>query len=434
MDALERKEIIKSNKLIYFNRFRAFFYEWTDMKAYQKIIVSESVVSFIYQSIIMIMAICASVLIYYNNVDYQNPDLNKVYFVKDYFKVYYVFNFIFLIDYLIRWFHADYTYNSISRLKAFLLYPFRFINALDFASFLIIVVLYNIGLNDLIYQIENANDQISVFSSYQQIINNTGYKDIIPIAFVVKILGIHSKIIRHTIISSETKVFSEVIKRRWRILLSSIIIIITFTFLLSFIILKIEQRNYQELNILITDPSYKFKNLGDALWFAMGTITTIAYGDITPISSGGKAFGVLLGVIGVTYYGFLTSLFASGIISIIGDYVRTRDNNRLIAFQTENERLLHEFSEKIKVEIVEELIKTNLLNNNKENEDDIKKIDIDYVENIKKEISKNKSKTRKKLYFSEETFDDRNRASNFNIKIRKPAPIKIKKSNNKKKK
>lgn len=42
----ERKEFIKKNKAIYFNRIRYFFYEWTDMKAYQRMFVPETFFSF----------------------------------------------------------------------------------------------------------------------------------------------------------------------------------------------------------------------------------------------------------------------------------------------------------------------------------------------------------------------------------------------------
>lgn len=413
----ERKEFIRKNKIIYFNRIRYFFYEWTDMKAYQRMLVPETFFSFFYQLFVLMIAFCSVTIIIYNQIELKQANEEHIDFIAKYFEVYYAFNIFFIIDYLIRISYADYTYNSISRLKAFLIAPFRFVNLLDLVSFVAIVIIYNTGLLDFVAKMNETTSYSQKFDYYYQIINNNAYMNVVPCMFLIKILGAHSKIIKNVILSSEVNFFWQIFKRRWRVLLSSFLILVLFTFLLSFIIYRIEQNYYEINHILPGNPLYKLKNFGETLWFSMGTITTIAYGDVTPVSPAGKVFAVILGVIGVTYYGFLTSLFASALISVINEFGKRRDNRRLLEFQNENERLLHEFSEQIKVDIVQELIKNNII----QDPEEIKR--IENLQNQEREALKMKAKRRKKIYFSDDLFDDTKRISVSNVKVRSASNV-----------
>jgi hypothetical protein len=49
------------------------------------------------------------------------------------------------------------------------------------------------------------------------------------------------------------------------------------------------------------------RNLGDALWWAAATVTTVGYGDTIPTTPEGKAVGVLLMIAGITFFGLLTA-------------------------------------------------------------------------------------------------------------------------------
>ena len=114
---------------------------------------------------------------------------------------------------------------------------------------------------------------------------------------------------------------------------------------------------------------------------------------------------------------FLTSLFASALISVINEYGKRRDNRRFLEFQSENERLLHEFSEQIKVDIVQELIKNNVI----QDPEEIKR--IENLQNQEREALKIKAKRRKKIYFSDDLFDDTKRISVSNVKVRSASNV-----------
>ncbi len=48
------------------------------------------------------------------------------------------------------------------------------------------------------------------------------------------------------------------------------------------------------------------------MWFAFPTLTTVGYGDVTPITVGDKIFGALIAVVGIGMVALPTSILASG--------------------------------------------------------------------------------------------------------------------------
>ena len=55
-----------------------------------------------------------------------------------------------------------------------------------------------------------------------------------------------------------------------------------------------------------------FGSIPAAMWWAFATLTTVGYGDVTPITAGGKVFGALITVIGVGMVALPTGILASG--------------------------------------------------------------------------------------------------------------------------
>lgn len=57
-----------------------------------------------------------------------------------------------------------------------------------------------------------------------------------------------------------------------------------------------------------------FRNLFDALWWSVGTFTTIGYGDMVPISLGGKIIAIITMICGPILFGLSAAVLTSGII------------------------------------------------------------------------------------------------------------------------
>ena len=58
-----------------------------------------------------------------------------------------------------------------------------------------------------------------------------------------------------------------------------------------------------------------FGSLGDTLWWAAQTVTTVGYGDVVPMSSWGRVIGVVVMVFGVTAVSLITALVTSAVVA-----------------------------------------------------------------------------------------------------------------------
>lgn len=61
----------------------------------------------------------------------------------------------------------------------------------------------------------------------------------------------------------------------------------------------------------------KFKNIFSALWWAVSTVMTIGYGDIIPITVGGKIMATMLGFIGISLLAVLAGIFSAGFVEVV---------------------------------------------------------------------------------------------------------------------
>jgi voltage-gated potassium channel len=55
-----------------------------------------------------------------------------------------------------------------------------------------------------------------------------------------------------------------------------------------------------------------FGSIPASLWWAFSTLTTVGYGDVIPITVGGKVFGAMISVVGIGMVALPTSILASG--------------------------------------------------------------------------------------------------------------------------
>jgi voltage-gated potassium channel len=53
------------------------------------------------------------------------------------------------------------------------------------------------------------------------------------------------------------------------------------------------------------------KSIGDAIWWAIATVSTVGYGDFLPVTVEGRVVAVILMVMGVVFYSILTANLAA---------------------------------------------------------------------------------------------------------------------------
>lgn len=162
-----------------------------------------------------------------------------------------------IVDYLLRWLTADYI---VGKGKwSFLLYPFTGWAIIDFLAILP-------GLNIL----------------------GQGFK-IFRISRLLRILRLF-KFIRY---SKNIKILGNVIKREKTILLTVLGIAVFYIFISALIMFNAEPHINPETGLAT------FQNFFDALYWATVTLTTVGYGDVTPVTDIGRLISMVSSLFGV---------------------------------------------------------------------------------------------------------------------------------------
>lgn len=162
-----------------------------------------------------------------------------------------------IIDYLLRWFTADFI---VGKGKwSFLLYPFTPWAIIDFCAILP-------GLNIL----------------------GQGFK-VLRISRLLRILRLF-KFVRY---SKNIKVLGNVIRREKRILFTVLGIAVFYIFISALVMFNAEPHINPETG------AKTFENFFDALYWATVTLTTVGYGDVTPVTDIGRLISMLSSLFGV---------------------------------------------------------------------------------------------------------------------------------------
>ncbi|WP_037670726.1 potassium channel family protein [Streptomyces griseus] len=63
-----------------------------------------------------------------------------------------------------------------------------------------------------------------------------------------------------------------------------------------------------------TAPNASIRTFGDSIWFACSTLATVGYGDVVPVTSGGRVVAVALMACGLALLGAVTGSFSSWLL------------------------------------------------------------------------------------------------------------------------
>jgi voltage-gated potassium channel len=84
----------------------------------------------------------------------------------------------------------------------------------------------------------------------------------------------------------------------------------------------------------------EFQTIGKGLWFALQTVTTVGYGDVTPARSSGRFIGAVIMLSGIGFLAVITaSVTATLIESSRRRYVAQSDADQAKRLKEINERL-----------------------------------------------------------------------------------------------
>ena len=163
----------------------------------------------------------------------------------------------FIIDYVLRWITADFRLGKGA--LSFLIYPFTFWGIIDLLSIL---------------------PGLSVLSK--------GFK-IFRVTRLLKVMRLF-KFLRY---SDKILVLGKVIRKEKTVLITVLGIAIFYVFLTALIMFNVEPRVNPETGAVT------FRDFFDALYWATVTLTTVGYGDLTPVTDIGRMVSMLSSLFGV---------------------------------------------------------------------------------------------------------------------------------------
>jgi len=227
---------------------------------------------------LIVMNIIAIILSSYKEI---NIAYNQLLY---YFEVFSVI--VFTVEYLLRFWVADLVYNTGSSLSKRVKFLFSFYGLIDLLAIMPFYLPFVFHFDLRILRILRLFRLLRVFK-----------------------LGRFSKSMK-TIASVLKETKSE----------------LTITFFIAFILLILSST----LMFYVENEAQpeKFENIGQAMWWAVATLTTVGYGDVYPVTGLGKFLSAIIALIGIGFVALPTGIISSAFIERIqAERDKKRNNN-----------------------------------------------------------------------------------------------------------
>ncbi|MFT5893122.1 MAG: voltage-gated potassium channel [Dokdonia sp.] len=218
-------------------------------------------------SALIIINVFALFLESYENI---NADYKTIFWNIEIFSI-----VIFSIEYIIRIWTADLEYPDVKPYKARLKYMFSFMGIIDLISVIPFYLPYFIKIDLRVVRV------LRLFR-------------------LLRLL----KLNRH---SNSLKLIIQVFRRTKSDILITVFIVSLLLILSATLMYNIENEAQPEA----------FANIGEALWWAVATLTTVGYGDIYPVTGIGKILSGVIALLGIGIVALPTGIISSAYIEEI---------------------------------------------------------------------------------------------------------------------
>lgn len=176
---------------------------------------------------------------------------------------------VFIVDYLLRWATADYKYSKASALS-FVRYPFSFMALIDLLSILPSLTILNSGFKVL--RLLRMTKAFRVF-----------------------------RVLRAVRYSRSLRIIGAVLKSSKDSLLAVGSLAIAYIFISALVIFNAEPDS--------------FKNFFEALYWSTVLLTTVGFGDITPVTAIGRFIAMLSSICGIAIVALPSGIITAGFMT-----------------------------------------------------------------------------------------------------------------------
>lgn len=253
------------------------------------------------------------------------PNFNDLNILNGYYISVIIFCFIYIIDFLLRLLTIDIYYET-SYLKALRKQIFSYYSNYQFLSSitcLILISIFKKQHNGLIFF---GND--SIFTNDVAMI-------VFAILFLLNFVSIFFRLIIFHRNSENLNILKQILYSKRKSIIITFIIMIAAWLIFSYIVFMVERDSNSNVN-----------NMADAMYFTFISMTTVGLGDITPNTTTGKIFSVIIAIFGASFYAYVGSIFVNIYIEYINKIKQIRyeiKNQRLK--ENENKKLLSEIND-----------------------------------------------------------------------------------------
>jgi voltage-gated potassium channel len=83
----------------------------------------------------------------------------------------------------------------------------------------------------------------------------------------------------------------------------------------------------------------EFPSVWLGMWWAIGTVTTVGYGDVVPVQTGGRIVAAAVMIVGIAFLSLITATVASVLVSRAGGRTAGDEAEVVVALERIEQRL-----------------------------------------------------------------------------------------------
>ncbi|MDZ7293706.1 potassium channel family protein [Mycoplasmopsis pulmonis] len=215
--------------------------------------------------------------------------------------------FVLLVDFFLWTF--TYPYRKNGKLISMIIFPFTFTGILLVSSFVPSIWILEAFIENKDINVELQNNKVPKTFEISQVLSFLRSLVFLRVGRVLMLLQVFEPF----------KILYRAFKNEKKILISLFVFIIILILIFSLIIYSVET--------IGENANPNIKNYWDAIYFTTISMTTIGYGDISPVTTNGKIIIVIISIIGIALFAIPSGVIAGAFLAEIQKKINNPNNN-----------------------------------------------------------------------------------------------------------